>query len=108
MYFLPFQKTACPRRFRSRLATQYKRVPLLEQGGFGTNRLRRQEAMKTAGTENPNRTATLRRNRAHGVARQNRSCSVEWAPKQEKFQPKEMCFLTSTCSENNSFYAAFC
>jgi hypothetical protein len=56
--------------------------------------------MKTAGRENPNRTATLRRNRAHGVARQNRSCSVEWAAKQEKFQPKEMCFfLTSTFIE---------
>jgi len=40
---------------------------------------------------------------------QNRSRSLKWAEKQENFQPKEMCFfLTSTCSENNSFYAAFC
>jgi hypothetical protein len=59
--------------------------------------------MKTASRENPNRTATLRRNRAHGVARQNRPCSVEWAAKQEKFQPKNMCFfLTSTFIELTS------
>jgi hypothetical protein len=59
--------------------------------------------MKTAGRENPNRTATLRRNRAHGVAGQNRSCSVEWAAKQEKFQPKNMCFcLPSTFIERFS------
>jgi len=67
------------------------------------------EAMITAGRENPNHGATLPRNRAHAAARQNRSRSIKWAAKQENFQPKEMCFfLTSTCSENNSFYAAFC
>jgi hypothetical protein len=34
------------------------------------------------------------------VAGQNRSCSVEWAAKQEKFQPKNMCFcLPSTFIE---------
>src|SRR5882672_2472424 len=68
--------------------------------GFGTDRLRRQEAMKTAGRENPNHGATLPRNRAHGAARQNRSRSIKWAAKQEKFQPKEVCFfLTSTFIE---------
>src|SRR6266446_4932471 len=68
--------------------------------GFGTDRLRRQEAMKTAGRENPNHGVALPRNRAHGAARQNRSRSIKWAAKQEKFRPKEMCFfLTSTFIE---------
>jgi hypothetical protein len=49
--------------------------------------------MKTAGRENPNRWATAPRNRAHGAAGQNRSRSIKWAVKQEKFQPKEMCFF---------------
>ena len=40
------------------------------------------------------------RNRAHGAGGQNRSCLIKWAAKQEKFQPKEMCFsLTSTFIE---------
>ena len=40
------------------------------------------------------------RNRAHGAVGQNRSCSIEWAEKQEKFQPKGTCFfLTSTFIE---------
>jgi hypothetical protein len=56
--------------------------------------------MKTAGRENPNHGAILPHNRAHGAARQNRSRSIKWAAKQEKFQPKEMCFfLTSTFIE---------
>src|SRR5208282_5693113 len=68
--------------------------------GFGTDRLRRQEAMKTAGRENPNHGVALPRNRAQGAEEQNRSRSVKWAEKQEKFQPKEMCFfLTSTFIE---------
>jgi hypothetical protein len=42
------------------------------------------------------------RNRAHGAVGQNRSCSIEWAEKQEKFQPQEMCsFLTSTFIRTN-------
>jgi hypothetical protein len=68
--------------------------------GFGTDRLRRKEAMKTAGRENPINGVTLPRNRAHGAVGQNRSRSIKWAEKQEKFQPKEMCFfLTSTFIE---------
>src|SRR5271170_8011235 len=68
--------------------------------GFGTDRLRRQEAMKTAGRENPNRWALVPRNRAHGAVGQNRSRSIRWAAKQEKFQPKEKCFfLTPTFIE---------
>src|SRR5271168_1684146 len=68
--------------------------------GFGTDRLRCEEAMKTAGRENPNRWATLASNRAPGAGGQNRSCSIQWAEKQEKFRPKEMCFfLTSTFIE---------
>jgi hypothetical protein len=68
--------------------------------GFGTDRLRRQEAMKTAGRENPNHGVALPRNRAHGAEEQNRSRSINWAEKQGKFQPEEMCFfLTSTFIE---------
>jgi hypothetical protein len=56
--------------------------------------------MKTAGRENPNRWATLASNRAHGAVDQNRSCSIKWAAKQEKFRPMEECFfLTSTFIE---------
>src|SRR5580700_7271322 len=71
--------------------------------GFGTDRLRREEAMKTAGSENPNRGGTLPRNRTHGAVGQNKSCSIKWAEKQEKSQPKEMCFfLTSPFIELTS------
>src|SRR5437660_7413315 len=56
--------------------------------------------MKTAGRENPNHGVALPRNRAQGAEEQNRSRSIKWAEKQEKFQPKEMCFfLTSTFIE---------
>jgi hypothetical protein len=42
----------------------------------------------------------LPRNRALGAVGQNRSRSIKWAEKQEKFQPKEMCFfLTSSFIE---------
>jgi hypothetical protein len=56
--------------------------------------------MKTADSENPNRGVAWPRNRAHGAARQNRSRSIKWAEKQEKLQPKEVCFfLTSPFME---------
>ena len=62
--------------------------------------LRCEEAMKTAGRENPNRWATLLSNRALGAPRLNRPCSIQWAEKQEKFQPAQGCFfLTSTFIE---------
>src|ERR1700675_1546445 len=68
--------------------------------GFGTDRLRREEAMKTANSENPNRGGTLPRNRAHGAVGQNKSRSIKWAEKQEKRRPKKMCFfLTSSFIE---------
>jgi hypothetical protein len=68
--------------------------------GFGTDRLRCQEAMKTAGRENPKRWAIVPSNRAHGAVGPNSSGSIVWAEKQEKFQPKEKCFfLTSTFIE---------
>src|SRR5271168_850601 len=68
--------------------------------GFGTDRLRCQEAMKTAGRENPNRRGRVPRNRAHGAEGQNSSRSIRWAEKQEKFQPMEMSFfLTSSFIE---------
>src|ERR1700676_4122268 len=67
--------------------------------GFGTDRLRRQEAMKTAGRENPNHRSTVLHEHMARVG-QNRSRSLKWAEKQENFQPKEMCFfLTSTFIE---------
>src|SRR5208282_1607967 len=73
--------------------------------GFGTDRLRCQEAMKTAARENPNRRGTVPRNRAHGAVGQNTSRSIKWAEKQEKFQPGERCFfLTSTFIELTRTY----
>ena len=68
--------------------------------GFGTDRLRCQEAMKTAGRENPKRWGTEPRNRAHGAVGQNNSRSIVRAEKQENFQPREKCFfLTSSFIE---------
>src|ERR1700681_3101123 len=64
--------------------------------GFGTDRLRREEAMKTAGRENPNHVATLPHNRAYGAVDQNRSRSTKWAAKQEKFRPREVCFFLTS------------
>src|SRR6267142_5987683 len=64
--------------------------------GFGTDRLRREEKMKTARRESPNHGVALPRNRAHGAVGQNRSRSIMWAAKQENFQPQGMFFsLTS-------------
>src|ERR1700677_4154064 len=60
--------------------------------GFGTNRFRCQQAMKTAGRRTSNRWAKVSSNRAHGAVGQNNSRSIKWAAKQEKFQPKEKCF----------------
>ena len=64
--------------------------------GFGTDRLRREEAMKTAGRENPIHGVTLPRNRAHGAVGQNKSRSIKWAEKQEKFQLLEKCFFLTS------------
>jgi len=61
--------------------------------GFGTDRLRCEKAMKTAGRENPNHWAKVSSNRAHGAADQNRSCSIKWAAKQEKVRPLQGCFF---------------
>jgi hypothetical protein len=61
--------------------------------GFGTDRLRCQRAMKTAGRENQNRWGTVPGNRFGGAAGQNRSCSIESAAKQEKFQPAQGYFF---------------
>src|ERR1700731_3269479 len=74
--------------------------------GFGTDRLRRQEAMITAGRENPNQGVVLPRDRAHGAVGQNRSRSIKWAEKQQKFQPKDVCFfLTSPFIELTRTYS---
>ena len=60
-------------------------------------RLRREQAMKTAGRENPNRWAILPSTRVHGAAAQNNSRSIMRAGNQEKLRPQEKCFfLTST------------
>jgi hypothetical protein len=64
--------------------------------GFGTDRLRRAEVMKTAGRESPNRWGNASSNRVHGAEVQNRSCSIMWAAKQENFQPTEMCFFLTS------------
>jgi hypothetical protein len=52
--------------------------------------------MKTAGRENPNRGAALPCNRTHGAVGQSKSRSIKWAEKQEKVQPKEMCFFLTS------------
>jgi hypothetical protein len=52
--------------------------------------------MKTAGRENPNHGVALHHNRANGAVGQNRSRSTEWAAKQEKLQPQEMCFFLTS------------
>src|ERR1700726_23137 len=76
--------------------------------GFGTDRLRRQEAMKTAGRENPNHGVALPRNRTHGAVSQNRSRSLKWAEKQENFQPKEMCFFLTSAFIEHVMGCGFC
>jgi hypothetical protein len=70
--------------------------------GFGTDRLRREEVMKTAGRENPNHWANASSNRAHGAEVQNRSCSIMWAAKQEKFRPLQECFFLTFPLARNS------
>src|SRR5258706_6414963 len=64
--------------------------------GFGTDRLRCEQAMKTAERENPNRRPQCVANRADGAASQYRSCSIMWAAKQENFQPAEKCFFLTS------------
>src|ERR1700693_1722097 len=63
---------------------------------FGTDRLRREEVMKTAGRENPNRGVAGPRNRAHGTVAQNTSRSIRRAAKQEKFRPTGKCFFLTS------------
>src|SRR5579863_9621873 len=63
---------------------------------FRNYRLRCQEVMKTAGRENPIHGVALPRNRARGAEEQNRSRSIKWAEKQEKFQPKGVCFFLTS------------
>src|SRR5260370_3417162 len=83
--------------------------------GFGTDRLRCEQAMKTAERENPNRRPQCVANRADGAASQYRSCSIMWPAKQENFHPAEKCFfLTSPFIEltehlpiNSSLYFPF-
>jgi hypothetical protein len=64
--------------------------------GFGTDRLRREEAMKTADRENQKRGVKVPRNRAHGAASHDTSSSIKWAAKQEKFRPQEKCFFLTS------------
>src|SRR6202171_3954578 len=52
--------------------------------------------MKTAGRENQIHGATWPHNRAHGAVGQNRFRSIRGAAKQEKFQPKEVCFFLTS------------
>ena len=52
--------------------------------------------MKTADSENPNRGVAWPRNRAHGAIGQNQSRAIKRAEKQEKLQPKEVCFFLTS------------
>jgi hypothetical protein len=68
--------------------------------GFGTDRLRCQLWMKSAGRVTPNRWARLSSHAAYGAVGQNTSYLSKGAAKQEKFQPRGRCFfLTSTFIE---------
>src|SRR6201988_1296779 len=49
--------------------------------------------MKTAGRRTPNCRNHRSGNRAHDAEGQNRSCSIKWAAKVEKFRPREECFF---------------
>jgi hypothetical protein len=64
--------------------------------GFGTDRLRRKQAMKTAGRENLNARANVPSSRALCADGQNRPCSFKWAAKQEKHQPLQWCFFLTS------------
>jgi hypothetical protein len=64
--------------------------------GFGTHRLRRKDAMKTADRENQKHGVTVPRNRAHGAASHDTASSIQWAAKQEKFRPQEKCFFLTS------------
>src|SRR5271169_1318603 len=64
--------------------------------GFGTDRLRCEEAMKTAGRRTPNRWDEVSSNRAPGAGGQNRSCFITWAEKQGKVRPAEGCFFLTS------------
>jgi hypothetical protein len=63
--------------------------------GFGTDRLRREQPMKTT-RENQNRWAAVPSSRVHGAAVQNRSRSIMQAGKQEKLRPQEVCCLLTS------------
>ena len=52
--------------------------------------------MKTADRENPNRWVIVPGSRVHGAEVQNRSRSIQWAGKQEKHRPKQMCFFLTS------------
>jgi len=52
--------------------------------GFGTDRLRCDRAMKTAGREDPKNWAATLSNRAKGAEGQNRSRSIKWAAEARK------------------------
>jgi hypothetical protein len=80
----------------SRIEPWSPNLTIILLAGFGTDRLRCEQAMKTAGRGNPNRWPIAPSNRAPGADGQNRSCSIKWAEKEEKFRPMEECFsLTS-------------
>src|SRR5271169_1042939 len=65
--------------------------------GFRTDWLRREEAMKTPGRENPTtRWATVPSDRDFGAAGPNRSRSIKGAVKQEKLQPLQWCFFLTS------------
>jgi hypothetical protein len=60
------------------------KLTTLSFAGFGTDRLRCEQAMKTAGRENPNHRAIVPRNRTHGAVGQSRSRSIKWVSEARK------------------------
>src|SRR5580704_7922979 len=69
--------------------------------GLRTDRLRRAEAMKTAGRENQTAAQRCAASRAHGTESKNNPAQRGGAGSQEKIQPKEKCFLL------DSFYRTY-
>lgn len=93
---VPVSGGGCNRRHSVLLVRHPPRIAV----GFGTDRLRCEEAMETASRENPERWVATPSNRAPGAEGQNRSCSNRWAARQEKIQPLQLCFfLTSPFRE---------
>jgi hypothetical protein len=77
--------------------------------GFGTDRLRREEVMKTAGRGNPNRWDNASSNRAHGAEVQNRILLIQVGCEARKIPAMgDIFFLTFPLSRNSPLVELSC